>query len=82
MDVYARLVSPTQQILNSVLEVRLREEEDFGLYTCRVGNASTDFSLHNISKTTGPRMVLHILCSPSTVGLMYVEQSLKMIRRK
>ncbi|XP_062318590.1 single Ig IL-1-related receptor [Osmerus eperlanus] len=44
------LVSPTQQMLNSVLVVRLREEEDFGLYTCRVGNASTDFSLHNINR--------------------------------
>lgn len=41
--------SATQKIVSSVLEVSLREEADFGIYTCSVRNASTDINLRNIN---------------------------------
>ncbi|KAL0968814.1 hypothetical protein UPYG_G00272230 [Umbra pygmaea] len=38
---------PSQQIVSSVLQIQLRKQDDFGLYSCRVGNSSIDYILHN-----------------------------------
>ncbi|NP_001167309.1 single Ig IL-1-related receptor precursor [Salmo salar] len=39
--------SQSQMIVSSVLEVQVREQADFGLYSCEVRNTSADFSLQN-----------------------------------
>lgn len=41
-----------QLMVNSLLTLTLREPDDFGIYSCTVRNASSDFCLHNLSKTT------------------------------
>ncbi|XP_019109540.2 single Ig IL-1-related receptor [Larimichthys crocea] len=38
-----------QLMVNSLLEITLRELDDFGLYSCAVRNVSSDFSLDNSS---------------------------------
>lgn len=40
-----------QLVVNSLLEITLRELDDFGLYSCTVRNISSDFSLQNSSET-------------------------------
>lgn len=39
-----------QLMVNNVLVVNLKQQEDFGLYSCTVRNVSSDFILHNSSK--------------------------------
>lgn len=41
-----------QLMVNSLLTITIRELDDFGLYSCTVRNVSSDFCLHNPSKTT------------------------------
>ncbi len=41
-----------QLMVNSLLVITLRELDDFGLYSCTVRNISSDFTLHDSSKTT------------------------------
>uniref|UniRef100_A0A665UQQ9 Single immunoglobulin and toll-interleukin 1 receptor (TIR) domain n=2 Tax=Echeneis naucrates TaxID=173247 RepID=A0A665UQQ9_ECHNA len=44
-----------QLMVSSLLAVTLREQEDFGLYSCTVRNFSSDFSLKNsIVRSNGP----------------------------
>lgn len=45
-----RTPSQSQMIVSSVLEVQVREQADFGLYSCEVRNTSADFSLQNTGK--------------------------------
>lgn len=47
-----------QLMVSSLLVITLREEDDFGLYSCTVRNASLDFSLHNSSSPSHTAAVI------------------------
>lgn len=58
-----------QLMVNSLLEITLRELDDFGLYSCAVRNVSSDFSLDNSSKSL--KMLTYIY------GMLGLKRSLK-----
>lgn len=58
-----------QLMVNSLLEITLRELDDFGLYSCAVRNVSSDFSLDNSSKSL--KMLIYIY------GMLGLKRSLK-----
>lgn len=59
-----------QLMVNSLLEITLRELDDFGLYSCAVRNVSSDFSLDNSSKSL--KMLTY-----TVYGMLGLKRSLK-----
>ncbi|XP_071003727.1 single Ig IL-1-related receptor-like isoform X2 [Oncorhynchus clarkii lewisi] len=50
--------SQSQMIVSSVLQVQVREQADFGLYSCEVRNTSADFSLQNTAQPSHTASVI------------------------
>lgn len=47
-----------QLVVNNLLTITLKEEKDFGLYSCTVRNVSTDFSLQNSNRPSHTAAVI------------------------
>ncbi|XP_041794322.1 single Ig IL-1-related receptor [Chelmon rostratus] len=63
-----------QLMVNSLLVVTLREQSDFGLYSCTVRNMSSDFSLHNSdgpSHTAAVIAAIILLLSLAIAAVVY-----------
>ncbi|XP_052357825.1 single Ig IL-1-related receptor [Oncorhynchus keta] len=50
--------SQSQMIVSSVLQVQVREQADFGLYSCEARNTSADFSLQNTAQPSHTASVI------------------------